>query len=142
MSEKCPNASNRGLAGICTVGPMYCQGCVESAKRVADGMIAHRDEKLKAANLQLRAMVEERDLYRDVVDAAESWLKHHGNGGLGEAEANKALRYQVERLGEKVSSKKRNESPWKCAHCGSRRMSTVLHEGMSHCLDCCNNTKI
>lgn len=31
---------------------------------------------------------------------------------------------------------------WKCAHCGSRRMSTVLHDGFSHCLDCCNNTKV
>jgi hypothetical protein len=50
-------------------------------------------------------MVEERDLYSDVVDAAEAWLKHHGNGGIAEAEANKALRYQVEQLGEKVTVK-------------------------------------
>lgn len=53
MNEKCPNASDRDLAGICTVGPMYCQGCVESAKRVADGMIAHRDDKVQQLLLQI-----------------------------------------------------------------------------------------
>lgn len=34
------------------------------------------------------------------------------------------------------------EMPWKCAHCGSRRMSNVLYNGNAHCLDCCNNTKV
>jgi len=62
-------------------------------------------KEVTAANLQLRAMVEERDLYSDVVDSAESWLRHHGEGSLAEAEANKALKYQVERLGPKVAQK-------------------------------------
>lgn len=68
--------------------------------------------QVKALELQLRAMVEERDLYSDVVDAAEAWLKHHGEGSLAEAEANKALRYQVEKLGQKVADKP------KCPHGG------------------------
>lgn len=67
--------------------------------------------------LRERGMVEERDLYSDVVDAAETWLKHHGKGGVDEAEANKALRYQVERLGEKVPSEKPKGEELICALC-------------------------
>ena len=81
-----------------------------------DETIERLEKERDAALLQLRAMVEERDLYSDVVDAAESWLKHHGHGGVSEAEANKALRYQVEQLGEKVAQKPRCEPGCRVHH--------------------------
>jgi hypothetical protein len=62
--------------------------------------------------LQLRAMVEERDLYSDVVDAAKLWLKHHGE--VSHSTYYLALKYQVERLGSKVTEKP------KCGLCGGQ----------------------
>jgi len=90
----------------------------ELERRLKDEGIAYSAlaKSYEDMKLQLSAMVEERDLYSDVVDAAETWLKHHGNGGISEAEANKALRYQVERLGEKANPEKRKcEKPVRIA---------------------------
>lgn len=75
-------------------------------------------KELAAVKLQLGAMIEERDLYSDVVDAAEKWLKHHGTAALSEAEANKALRYQVERLGERIQAKPVEDPQRLCNHGG------------------------
>lgn len=86
--------------------PSYCSCCQILKAENADRVKA--EVEVRSLNLQLRAMVEERDLYCEVVDAAECWLKHHGNGGIEEAEANKALRYQVEKLGPKVSAKRKD----------------------------------
>lgn len=48
----CLNAG-AGLTGICQLQAVYCQGCVESAKKVADAMIRRRDEKIASMVLRL-----------------------------------------------------------------------------------------
>lgn len=120
MSEKCPNAGNRDLAGICTVGPAYCQGCVESAKRVADGMIDYRDEKIKVLNLQVGEM-------QKAIDGIAPYCKV--KYGMPEEAVN-----AIERLEGRGTQKPKDEPAFfaLCTGCGCR-MKGVARQDCRGC---------
>jgi hypothetical protein len=64
----CLNSNNESLAGICQLSAHYCTGCIESAKRVSDGMIASRDEKLAKLRTDLAAANFENNELRALLD--------------------------------------------------------------------------
>lgn len=100
----CPNAAFHELAGICTKTPVFCEGCALSAKRVADGMIASRDEKLKESNR----------LNGEYLKALQEIKRLHDSRGNTD---NRTLVCLMSEVAEKALSEKRKVSPQNCG-CG------------------------